>query len=135
MNQTDFSSLLQESITIMKATLIPNILFIPLGLCAIFFNIITFLIILTSKNLRSKCFILLAANAVSDFLLGAGYMSTGSVRVSRHFLGHGELESMFQCFFEVSVIIFAQLLSLGMAAVLVIDRTLATFCPQKYRKW
>lgn len=129
------SDSLERSHRILKATFLANLTFVPISILAIIFNILLIIIIFLSKKLHTKCFILLAANGFSDFLLGLGYAIVDSIRVSRYLLGQNELLNMWQCFGQSCIIAFAQLLSLAMAFVLVIDRLLATYCPHRYKKW
>lgn len=126
---------IQRSQSLLQSTMIPNAFFILFGLLAITFNIFLIVVVVISKKLHTKCFMLLVVNACSDLLLGIGYTSAGIIRAYRYLEGKGELMTMWRCCLEVSLITYAQLLSLSMAFVLIVDRLLASFYPHKYKLW
>lgn len=62
-------------------------------------------------------------------------MTGGIVRETRFWFGFGEVMTAWRCCLEVCDIAFAQLISLGLAAVLVTDRLASVFYWHKYRLW
>lgn len=110
-----------------------NAVVIVLSLFATFSNGLVAIIIWKSTSLRTKCFVLIAANGLVDSLLSISYASSGMKRIYRYVAGFGEVMTRWECFCETPQNAFFQLMSQVMAAVLVIDRSVAVFCPMKYK--
>lgn len=135
-NYSNFSEdyLLALSMQSLRLRLWANAVIIALGLMALFSNSFLMVIVWKSKTLHTKCFFLIAANGFVDLVLGVTYGITAAKRIYRYANGSGEVMSRWACFCEVSVNAYFQLVALNMAAVLVIDRTIAIVRPILYQK-